>query len=279
MRGLIPGLCAGLAAWLIAAPFHAGAATAARGGYEIETAKVEEVFDVEEDGYRFVSYRVKWNGRSVIVSDPLAKSRYGVGDEIRFMAHRGRSSRPEGFSSLGFTLVRAATPERLVTPEGRRSMQLISGDLTVARDERERFYALNRAAKKALDEGEEKAAAELARELERLAPKYVEDWNHGNVVQDANQVLGRIALKAGDVAEAKRRLMASADSQGSPQMNSFGPNLRLAKELLEKGERETVLEYLRRCRSFWKLGGERLDRWEKEIRSGMVPEFGGNLSY
>ena len=63
------------------------------------------------------------------------------------------------------------------------------------------------------------------------------DWNYGNAIEDANQVLGRIALSKDEVAEAKKRLLASAGSHGSPQLNSFGPDFRLARELAEKGER------------------------------------------
>ena len=118
-----------------------------------------------------------------------------------------------------------------------------------------------------------------ATELERLAPKYRNDWNYGNAVQDANQVLGLIALAKGDVAEAKKRLLASADSKGSPQMNSFGPNMQLAKALLEKGEKDVVLEYFQRCGTFWKMGAERLAAWTAAVKNGKIPEFGANLRY
>jgi len=35
--------------------------------------------------------------------------------------------------------------------------------------------------------------------------------------------------------------------------NSFGPNVSLAKDLLEKGERDTVVEYFEACKKFWKM--------------------------
>ena len=149
----------------------------------------------------------------------------------------------------------------------------------MARNDRERFYALNRAAKGALNAGRTEEARKLAMELERMTPAYQKDWNYGNAIQDANQVLGRIALAAGDVAEAEKRLLASADSKGSPQMNSFGPNMRLAKELLEKGGKDVVLEYFKRCRRFWKLGGKKLDQWTEDVKAGRIPNFGANLDY
>lgn len=61
-------------------------------------------------------------------------------------------------------------------------------------------------------------------------------WNSGNRIHHGNLILGRIALTQGDVAEAKTRLLAAGKTPGSPQLNSFGPNMMLAKELLELGE-------------------------------------------
>ena len=159
-----------------------------------------------------------------------------------------------------------------------RMTRIIQGDLSAARNEVERFYALNRAAKNALEAGKTQEARSLAEELARLASNYTDDWNYGNAVQDANQVLGRIALAEGDVAEAKKRLLASADSKGSPQMNSFGPNMQLAKDLLEEGERKVVLEYFKRC-TFWKMGADRLAAWADLVSKGEMPEFGGDLRY
>jgi hypothetical protein len=160
-----------------------------------------------------------------------------------------------------------------------RNMKIVRGDLSAATTEVERFYALNHAARNALQAGNVRDAEALANELAQLAPKYANDWNYGNAIQDANQVLGRIALAKDDVAEAKRRLLASADSKGSPQMNSFGPNLQLAKALLEKGEREVVLEYFQRCSKFWTLGQDRLAEWTALVKQGEIPEFGANLAY
>lgn len=174
-----------------------------------------------------------------------------------------------------------------VSPKEReRLMKLVGGDLSVAANEDERFYALNRAAKNALEDGKVAKAEALARELAQLAPKYKNDWNYGNAIADANQVLGRIALSIGDVAEAKKRLLASADSQGSPQLNSFGPDFRLARELARKGERETVIAFLDLVARFWANPDERtegnskriasehrkqLESWKQQLRSGEVP--------
>ena len=163
--------------------------------------------------------------------------------------------------------------------EQARQTKISQGDLSAATNEVERFNALVKAAKNALKAGKTEEARKLADELARLAPKYPNDWNYGNAIQVANQVLGRIALAEGNVAEARKRLLASADSKGSPQMNSFGPNLQLAKDLLAKGEMEVVLEYFKRCRTFWEMGADRLAAWTDAVNKGETPEFGANLEY
>lgn len=99
----------------------------------------------------------------------------------------------------------------------------------------------------------------------------------GHRVHHGHLILGRIALRAGDVAKAKEHLLAAGKTSGSPALNSFGPNMTLAKELLEKKERQVVLEYFKLCASFWK--NDRLDTWAGEVKAGKVPDFGANLEY
>jgi hypothetical protein len=171
-------------------------------------------------------------------------------------------------------------PPLVMSPEeDERLLRLVQGDLSVAKNPTERFYALNHAAKNAWTAGDVEKARALATELQSLAAKYADDWNYGNAVQDSNQVLGLIALSEGDVGEAKKRLLASANSKGSPQMNSFGPNMRLAKALIEKGEKDVVLEYFRRCGTFWTMGESKLATWRSAVEKGQVPDFGANLKY
>lgn len=251
--------------------------------FETEEGAVLKVFSAEQDGHRFVAYLVKWKDFEVIVSDPLARSDFQAGDTIQFMAQKVRLP---NVSTLNFVLLSAPAEverkgaEAAVSPaERKRMMDLVGGDLDAARNETERFYALNRAAKNALKKGKTEEARKLAEELLRRAQTQREDWNYGNAIQDGNQVLGHLALATGDIAEAKKRLLASVDSQGSPQMNSFGPNMQLAKDLLAANEKQVVLEYFDLCRKFWKLGVDRLDAWTEAVENGETPEFGANLDY
>jgi len=143
----------------------------------------------------------------------------------------------------------------------------------------ERFYALAGLAKAAIDAGQPDKAATYATELLQLAELHSHDWNYGNAIHDGNLVLGLVALRSDDIAGAKTYLLAAGKTPGSPQLNSFGPNMKLAKALLEKGERDAVLEYFSLCRTFWKLGGARLDSWSAAVRSGVTPDFGANLLF
>ena len=257
--------------------------------FDTVEAPVLKVYSAEEGGHRFVAYLVKWKDSEVVVSDPLARSQFHEGDKITFMAQKvSLPGSPMKVSSLNFMLL-DTVPEvhggtgadggTMSSVDRKRQMKVAQGDLDAAESETERFYALNHAAKNAWRKGDIEKARALATEMEGLLPTYMNDWNYGNAVQDANQVLGLIALGAGDVPEAKKRLLASADSKGSPQMNSFGPNMQLAKALLEEGERDVVLEYFKRCATFWKMGEARLAGWSATVKKGEIPEFGANLNY
>ena len=105
------------------------------------------------------------------------------------------------------------------------------------------------------------------------------DWNYGNAVQDVNIVFGRLALSEGKMDVAKQFLLAAGQSPGSPQMNTFGPNMTLAKALLEKGEKDTVLEYFTLCSKFWKMDFGKLKEWSALVKQGKMPDFRANLLY
>lgn len=149
--------------------------------------------------------------------------------------------------------------------------------LEAAKTEQERYYLMGEAALALAMEGKMELAERYAHELLAMSGQLRVDWNYGNAVHEANTVLGLAALKRGDNAEARRRLLGSARVRGSPQLNTYGPTMALARELLLIGEREVVLEFLELCGRFWESDRGRIDRWMKEIRSGRLPDFGANL--
>ena len=97
-------------------------------------------------------------------------------------------------------------------------------------------------------------------------------WNYGNRVHHGNLVLGRIALAEGNVKAAKFRLTAAGNTPGSPQLNSFGPNMTLAKDFLERGEQDVVLRYFRACAKFWEMDRGKLDEWAAQVEEGTIPD-------
>jgi hypothetical protein len=120
-------------------------------------------------------------------------------------------------------------------------------------------------------EGEDMAKAEAyARELLTI-PGLAE--KSGDGVYCANYALGVLALKRDDVAAAKQFMLSAAKTKGSVRLSGVGPETWLAKELLGRGEREAVLEYVEECRSFWTWEEGAIDRWQNTIRSGAIPDF------
>lgn len=113
----------------------------------------------------------------------------------------------------------------------------------------------------------------------RRAPELDASWKYGNMLHHAQLILGRVAVRQGDVAKASEHLLEAAHVPPSPQLRSFGPNMALAKELLELGETSVVLEYLTLCERFWELGHPRLEEWKAALREGKTPAFGPNLLY
>lgn len=183
------------------------------------------------------------------------------------------------FVPLSFILLKTYTgafPAFSAGAISKRNYVRAMNALNAAATEDKRFYALGSAAKESFAAGKIEDARKYAEELLAGTPNYRGNWNYGNAVHDANVVLGRIALNDGNIGLAKEHLLAAGRSPGSPQMNSFGPNMTLAEDLAKKGERETVLEYLSLCRTFWKKDHGKLDQWTNKLKRGRTPDFGAN---
>ena len=148
--------------------------------------------------------------------------------------------------------------------------------LAAARGERERLWKVGDAAKTAAMAGRWGSAAEWAREV--LAAETTDDES-GNGPHEAHIALGLVAVHEGDLDAAQIHLLKSGMTTGSPTMNSFGPNMSLAKALIEAGQSEVVLQYFDQCEAFWEMGGEELAKWRAIVEQGGVPDFGANLIY
>jgi len=109
--------------------------------------------------------------------------------------------------------------------------------------------------------------------------------NYGNIIHNANQLLGRVALREGNTSDAKLFLLRTGNIPGYP--GGFYPMMFLARELLECGERTVVLEYLDLLKKYslksrmpdsskrfgrrWFYSNEQIDQWKKDISEGKIP--------
>jgi len=151
--------------------------------------------------------------------------------------------------------------------------------LAAAKSAYERWIALGDVALWSVDAGFVENAKTLAEELLSTSDGFKSDWNYGNAIHKANLTLGRLALREGDTTKAIEFLKLAGETPGSPQLNSFGPNMTLALELLKIDERDAVIEYFDLCANFWSLGHKKLDAWKAIVEAGDIPRFGANLVY
>lgn len=115
-------------------------------------------------------------------------------------------------------------------------------------------------------------AGEIASELLSVADRDRDSF-YGSYIHRGHTICGLIAIDSDDLEEAKRRLLLSGQVPGTATLCSFGPSMALARALVDRGERDVVLDYLELCRQFWTHGQEHLDRWVEELRSLETPDF------
>ncbi len=89
------------------------------------------------------------------------------------------------------------------------------------------------------------------------------------LIHRGNTILGRVALAHGDVAQARARLAASLKLPGIPgEFRSNGPDLGLAEDLADAGERDAVIDFLENSRQFWLYDRGRIDHYIKSLKAG-----------
>lgn len=139
--------------------------------------------------------------------------------------------------------------------------------------ESERWSWSDSAAKLAFETGDYEKAEKYAVSSLAMSEGYEGNWNYGNTIHNSNVVLGRISLAQGDVEGAKRYLVEASKSEGSPQLDTFGPDLKLANELLQKGEIGVVVQYLGSVSRFWEMDNGCVKAWLSEIENGETPKL------
>jgi hypothetical protein len=152
-------------------------------------------------------------------------------------------------------------------------LQMLGGSNPITRNP-----LLPRMAKAAFAASEWERAANYAHEALEAATHGVFPWT-GDAIHQGNIVLGRLALRKADIESAKRYLLAAGKTPGSSSLDSLGPNMALARDLLERGERDAVVTYLEECGQFWGGNRGKLAEWVALVKAGLQPDFGRNVDY
>lgn len=118
-------------------------------------------------------------------------------------------------------------------------------------------------------------------ELLKISDNYTGDWAYGDAYHHAHIALGRLSLHENKIFDAIQNLQLAGRTIPSPTLRNFGPNMLLAKELLQRKQKQAVLDYLEACRKIWtsQLGEEKIPQWKNAIQQGRIPNFGANLVF
>jgi hypothetical protein len=181
---------------------------------------------------------------------------------------------------LLFAVCTYATAQRVVTEDPATFLANHEPELAQANPAR-KFYLISYLAPAALAANQVEKARSYAEQLLTLGqemqtvpgfgPSLLSDGTH-----IGNMVLGQIAFLNGDIQGAKEHLLEAGKVPGSSVLKSFGPDMLLAKELIGKGERDTVLKYFDLCATFWQNDRGRLADWKQVVKQGGEPNFGSN---
>jgi hypothetical protein len=158
--------------------------------------------------------------------------------------------------------------------------------LVLLKKERSTERDLNRAAlleslsKIAFDLEKFERAKALATELILDFGQDADNANYTEAAHIGNIILGRIAIRQSDAAKAKEYLLIAIRAPLRREKGYFSKiDMRLAKELLEKGEKDTVAEYLKLCEKLLNYSDlyagkvQALKNWQEQLSQGKTPSF------
>lgn len=205
-----------------------------------------------------------------------------LAEKLLTRAERLQPGNPLWAETLGQHLLMVAKSGRAGGGDGRsmqRALGYLEKSLAQTGEPQWRMGRLQEVTKLAFKVGEQAKAERYARELLALAEPHPQDEKYGPAWHDGHMVMGQLALKRGSVAEAREHLRAAGETAGGGTLSSFGPNMGLARDLLQQGEKQAVIDYLRQCQNFWTGEQVPIERWIQDIEHGRTPEFGANLEY
>ncbi len=122
----------------------------------------------------------------------------------------------------------------------------------------------------------------LANEYALMVNKYIPSWDpisHNDVIYHSYMMQGLVALRNKNISAADHFLLKSGQTSGSAPLDSFGPNMMLAEQLLRNGQKAVVLQFLKECSTFWNAGPNPLQHWITEVKQGKQPDFSMQDNY
>ncbi|HKP67656.1 MAG TPA: hypothetical protein VJV05_00130, partial [Pyrinomonadaceae bacterium] len=165
---------------------------------------------------------------------------------------------------------------------GRAALALIKKERSTDRDS-DRRDLLKELASAAIAADELDAAALFATELILDFGKSIDDVGYDDATHIGNVALGRVELRKGNIDRAKEYLLIAIHAPlRSPRSSLYPIDMRLAKELYEKGVKAEVLEFLRLCLDLnqFKTSPDAnedeikaIKRWREQIGKGVTPSF------
>jgi len=211
-------------------------------------------------------------GRAIAPQDPDWDRSQKINKDSRKAKEEREAEMKKARDEIAVTIQKDT--EEAAAQAGKRARELrdryesAEAKLAGVKDAETRFAWLPDAAKAAWAVGEDAKAQAYAEEMLREAPQYQSTWAYGNAIYTGHDILGRIALKHGETEEAKRELLAAGTTPGSPQLDTFGPDLTLAGELVKAGEERAVLRFLDAIAKFWKSERDNISGWKERIEQG-----------
>lgn len=95
-------------------------------------------------------------------------------------------------------------------------------------------------------------------------------------LHDSHITIGRLFLRDGNLEKAKEALTQSLRVPTTPALQTLGPRMTLAADLLAQKEKQAVMNYLDQAEKIWTQNDtakKKISIWRQEIAAGKIPLF------
>jgi hypothetical protein len=180
------------------------------------------------------------------------------------------------------TAERRSAAAKRILEDGKVALSLIKKERSDERDA-DRSQVLKRLCIAAVEAGELELASSYANELILDFGQSETDHGYDEAAHVGNITLGLVQLRRSNLEKAKEHLLIAIRAPLRQEYNALSKiDTRLAKELFDKGEKATVLEYLKLCLNLGNLKEypesyaeeiKALKLWQEQIGKGSKPSF------